>query len=183
MKKVQSAIILLSLLVFAGCGGGAKTTQTPSNTAPNATAQLPEGVLLKEAPAGAKDVSTVKKEAKAGDEVVMKGRIAGDKDVFVPQRAMFVLADTKLLACSERPGDNCPYPWDLCCETPETLKESTATVQLVDANGKPLKMDLKGVNGIKELSVLVVKGKVADREGGRLLVTASGIFIEPAAVK
>ena len=74
--------------------------------------------------------------------MVLKGRVAGAADVFVPQRAIFVMADTKLLACSERPGDNCPLPWDLCCETPETLKENTATVQLVGADGKPLKMEL-----------------------------------------
>jgi len=142
---------------------------------------LPAGLILKEAPAGAKDVSALKKDAKEGDDVVIRGQIGGDKAPFVNKRAIMRIMDMKLPACNTKPGDDCKTPWDFCCETPETLKANSATIECCNADGKPLKVELKGMNGIDNLSVVVVKGKVTSRIGDNLIIQASGIFVEKAA--
>src|SRR5690348_16160813 len=83
---------------------------------------LPAGLILKEAPAGAKDVSVLKKDAKEGDEVVIRGQVGGDEKPFVNKRAIMRIVDMKLPACNAKPGDSCKTPWDFCCETPEAIK-------------------------------------------------------------
>jgi hypothetical protein len=142
---------------------------------------LPAGLILKEAPAGAKDVSVLKKDAKEGDEVVIRGQVGGDVKPFVKNRAIVRIVDMKLPACNAKPGDSCKTPWDFCCETPEAIKANSATIECCTADGKPLKVELKGMNGIDHLSVVVVKGKVSSRVGDNLIIQASGIFVEKAA--
>lgn len=55
-----------------------------------------------------------------------------------------------------------------------------ATIQVVDASGSVLRGHLKGIGGLKELSNVVVTGRVAPVSGNNVLVVnATGIFIEP----
>lgn len=165
--------LLCSVLVLAVCF-----------TVQNSIAEdLPAGLILKEAPAGAKEVAALKKDAKEGDEVVIRGQIGGEAAPFVKKRAIMRIVDMKLPACNAIPGDKCETPWDFCCETPESLKANSAIIELCNAEGKPLKIDLKGMNGIDCLSVVVVKGKVTNRIGDNLVIRASGIFVEKVAKK
>ena len=185
LTVVFSGVVLAALI---GCGEAQKSSPNSAMSAdpaskPAATVALPDTLLLKEAPSGAKDVGVLKKEAKAGDEVVIRGQVAGRVDVFTPGRATVMLADTNLPACSLKPGDKCETPWDLCCETKEILKANTASIQVVGPDGKPLKTDLRGVSGIDHLSVLVVKGTVAAREEQNLVINATGIYVEPPVAK
>ena len=170
------------LAVLSGCGDTAapqgSSDVKPAIPGPASTAPLPAALILKEAPAGAKDIAAAKKDAKEGDEIVIRGQVGGREEVFTAGRAAFLIADMKLPACNTKPGDKCATPWDFCCETPETLKASTATIQIVDAQGKLLKTDVRGVSGIDHLSVLVVKGVVAKREEQNLVINATGIFVE-----
>ena len=177
MKTVCAVMMLgVAVLALSGCGEAQKPA-APVDVPKSAP--LPSGFILKEAPAGAKDVGATKATAKEGDEIVIRGQIGGSpKDVFNPGRASFSIADMKLPACSTKPGDKCETPWDFCCETPETLSANTAMIQFTDADGKILKNDVRGANGIEYLSVVVVKGKVAKREGPNLLVNATGVFVE-----
>jgi hypothetical protein len=80
-------------------------------------------------------------------------------------------------ACSDNPDDHCKVPWDYCCESAEDIATHAATVQVVDAAGAPLKVDVKGQNGIKELSDVIVVGKVAQAEGKVLVVNATGMYV------
>lgn len=152
-----------------GTGGG--------NAAPAAAAQLPDGVLLKEAPAGAKGVAEIKKSAKPGDEVVLLARVGGRMDPISKDRALLTVMDTSIKSCKEMPGDTCPTPWDYCCEERDSLVANSATVQIVDAAGQPLKGGLEGVGGIKPLSDIVVKGKVQQSDGKVLVVNATGVYV------
>jgi len=184
MKTMGFIGAVVLVLALSGCGsGGTKPAANGSGagtTKSTSTAKLPDGLLLKEAPADAKEIAAAKKDVKEGDEVIIRGRIAGSEEPFTPQRAQFQLADTKLLSCNERPDDPCKTPWDLCCDAPETIRAHSATIQIVDEAGKPLKMDVKGASGIDYLTVMVVKGKVARREADNLVVNATGIYIEPS---
>jgi hypothetical protein len=69
-------------------------------------------------------------------------------------------------------------PWDYCCETKEDITANSATIQIVDAKGQVLRTDLKGRRGIKELSELVVTGKVAVAEAKALVINVSSIVVE-----
>jgi hypothetical protein len=180
------AVTTVLAVALTGCGdspGAQKSTELKKESAPATSAALPAGLLLSEAPGGAKDVSATKKEAKEGDEVVIRGQVGGREEVFTAGRAAFLIADMKLPACSKRKGDKCATPWDFCCETPETRTANTATIQIVDDQGKVLKSDVRGASGIDHLSVLVIKGKVAKREEQNLVINATGIFVETAQPK
>ena len=60
------------------------------------------------------------------------------------------------------------------------ISGAVATVQVVDEKGSVLRVGLKGLGGLTELSTVIVKGTVAPASGnGVLIVNASGIFVEP----
>lgn len=150
--------------------------------AASAADKLPDGLILKESPTTAANVADLKKTAKEGEEVILRGQIGGQaKDVFSGNRAMMMVADMKLKACNKNPGDTCETPWDFCCVPQNEKAAAIAIVQVVDEKGKLVKSSLKGAGGMDHLSVVVVKGKVAKNEGGNMIVNASGIYVEPAA--
>lgn len=138
---------------------------------------LPAGMLLGKSPDSAPDVVDAKKGLKKGDKIVLKGRIGGSKDPFVKERAVFTLVGRGIKACNEIPGDNCPVPWDYCCIPRKDITLHSATVQIVDAKGMPIRTDIKGRWNIKELSELVVVGTVAEVRGDAMVVNATGIAV------
>jgi hypothetical protein len=130
--------------------------------------------LLDAEPAGARGVLETRKQAKDGDEVVMVGRIAGSKKPFVEGRASFAVTDLSIKPCE--PDEGCPTPWDCCCVPKEELLPATAQVKFVGGDGKTLGVGAKELLGVKELTVVVVKGKASRDEQGNLTVVASGLF-------
>lgn len=113
------------------------------------------------------------KESKVGDHVTFAARVAGRADPFVAGRAMMTVSDPRLLPCNEREDDQCATPADLCCESRETLLANVATVQVVDAGGKPLPIALKGVEGLDALDHVVIEGVLVERgDKGGFVVNA-----------
>jgi len=144
--------------------------------------KLPASLFLRESPTTASDVGELKKTAKEGEEVTLRGKIGGQaKDVFNSSRATFMVADMKLKSCDQMPGDTCKTPWDFCCVPVNEKAANIAVVQVVDDKGKLIKASLKGANGLDHLSIVVVKGKVSKADGKNLIVNATGIYLEPAA--
>lgn len=142
---------------------------------------MPDTVFVTKVPEKVRDVSEVRTQSpglKVGDEVVLRGRIGGSKETFVPGRAIITLVGRGLKACSDHADDHCPTPWDYCCETKEAITANSATIQVVDAKGQVLRTDLKGRRGIKELSELVVTGKVAVADAKALVINATSIVVE-----
>jgi len=182
MKRIGMFALVAGVFVvlLAGCGGAqAPTTPRPA-AAPAGGGPLPAGLILAAAPAGAKDVIVLKKDAKENDEVVVRGIIGGREKTFVSGFAMFTIADAGMTSCNLRPGDKCPAPWDFCCET--DLPKKIVTIQIPGPDGKPLKMNVQGSNGLDHLAVVIVKGKVEKKDAeGNLIINASGIFIEKPA--
>lgn len=173
-------MLAFALVVALVAGAPQATPPAPKPPAPTAPAPtIPDSTFLKEKPKDAKPVKEAKAAAKVGDTVTITGRIGGRKEPFVKNRAMFFLVDPSLKACSENPGDTCKFPWDFCCETPETMKACMATIQIVGADGKPLKVTAEGAGGMKPLSRLTVVGKVREvSKDGALVIDATGIFVE-----
>lgn len=143
-------------------------------------APLPSGLFVEKRPDNATDVSEARKAGtlKAGDEVVLRGRVGGSKEPFVAGRAVFTLMGSGLKACNENPDDKCAEPWDYCCETKKDILLNSATVRVVDDKGQPIKADLKGRRGLKELTPVVVVGKVTMVEGQAVVVNATGLYVD-----
>ncbi len=138
---------------------------------------MPAGILLEPAPADAKDVVEAKKDLKKGDRVTLKGRIGGSKQPFIKERAVFTIVGRGLKACNEMPGDKCAMPWDYCCDPREEILKHSATIQVVDNSGAPLRTDIRGRWGIKELSEVIVVGTVAEVRGNALIVNAEKLHV------
>ena len=175
MKKLLVLTVLGCAAVASGCSQD--TSTTPATESASTPAVDGSKFLLTEEPAGAADVIKVREEAKDGDEVVLVGRIGGDENPWVDGRAAFTIVDGSLKACSVIPGDQCPKPWDYCCET-DRLPASTALIKVVDAEGSLVKANAKGLLGVTELSTVVVKGKAKRDDAGNLTVLATGVYVK-----
>jgi hypothetical protein len=184
MKHATLAALLILVAPFAlpqRLAPAAEARQTPP--AP-ATPSIPATVFVKDAPKDAKDLRETKAAAQKGEiakgaSVTIRGRIGGRAAPFVKGRAIFFLADARLVACNEKPGDTCKVPWDFCCETPESLKANTATIQIVGTDGKPLKVAAEGAGGMKPLSKVTIVGTISDvSKEGTFVVNATAIHVE-----
>lgn len=122
----------------------------------------------------------MRQSAAEGEEVVLRGRIAGSEAPFTEGRAQFQLIDSKMKSCKETEGDGCPSPWDMCCEDKKTVVENSVTVQVIGAEGRPLKAELQGVSGLKPLSEVAVKGKVHKSADGKVVtVDVTELHVTP----
>ena len=108
--------------------------------------------------------------------MTITGRIGGDVDPWVKGRATFLIADHSLKACSENEGDNCPTPWDFCCEA--GIAESKATVKIVDDAGETVPTDARELLGVKELATVTIRGQAKRDEAGNLTVLATKVYVK-----
>lgn len=140
---------------------------------------LPAG-FISDAPAeGARDISEARASGtiKKGDTVVLRGRVGGSAEPFVAGRALFTLVGRGLKPCNERPDDHCTRPWDYCCDPQDEILAHSVTVQIVDSKGQPLRTDMKGRRGLKELSEVVVVGEVTVADGKAVVITATSLAV------
>lgn len=182
--KSKLIVPLLTLIVVAGCQQEqAKHDHSHTGAAPAPqTYSLPEGIdaskyVLSAEPDGAQNVIAAREAVQDDQDIVILGRIGGGEQPWVEGRAAFSIVDPSLKACNDIPGDNCPMPWDYCCET-DKLPASTALVTIVDENGDVLEADVRALLDVKELSTVVVKGKAKRDDAGNLTVLASGVYVK-----
>jgi hypothetical protein len=170
VSKLCGALALLAVAIV-GCGESNPAVQVPptraEQTAPDAT------YLLSEKPAHAKGVGEVR--TSDDREVTVVGRIGGDEKPFIDGIAAFTIVDPKVPHCS--PEEGCETPWDYCC-TQNEVKGNKAMVKIVDRQGQPVMKDAKALLGVKELSMVVVRGKAERDEEGNLTVLADHVFVE-----
>jgi hypothetical protein len=134
--------------------------------------------ILKEEPKDAMGVIDAREKAKDKGDVVVVGRIGGRKNPWVKGAAAFSIVDNSLKACSERPGDTCPTPWDFCCEA--DLPKQTLFVTILDEKtGQTLKQDARESLKLRELQTVVVQGKARRDKNGNVTIAASKVFIRP----
>ena len=171
--KTTLSIIIISALALTSC------EKPKSETAAAAPAVSVEPYFTASAPANPSPIHLLRQSTKPGDTITLTGKILGREKPFVDDRAAFILGDASALKpCNEIPGDECSTPWDVCCETAEDKLANTATIQLVDAEGRVLKQGLKGVQGLKELSEVTLVGTVAPSSSPEaLIVNATAIHV------
>src|SRR5437762_13832163 len=96
---ISGAAILATTLLLGGCEKSANPGGTSASTA---RAALPADFFLSREPAEVRDVADVRSNAKAGEPVVVRGRIGG-ADPFGKDRAIFKMVDRSLKTCAEKP--------------------------------------------------------------------------------
>ncbi|MEM7602641.1 MAG: hypothetical protein AAF357_14645 [Verrucomicrobiota bacterium] len=140
-------------------------------------------VFLDESPGEAILVSEARRSATPGETLVIEGKIAGVMSPFTEGYASAVLSNETLRTCDLIPEDECPTPWDACCEAPEVISAQVMTMQISGDDGLPVAEGLKGVKGLKELDSLVVVGTVNESSTPEnLILDLSGIFQKPAVL-
>ncbi len=145
--------------------------------APSGPATLPADLVRKGELPKAPNLGEVMKVSKVGERITFTARVAGRANPFVAGRAMMIVSDPSLKPCNEREDDQCPTPADLCCETKETLRMNTATVQVVDAKGRVIPVALSGVEGLAALDHVVVEGILVERgDKGGFVVNATRVI-------
>jgi hypothetical protein len=178
MKYPTTCLFLA--LAFVSCEKSATTSTTapPAASAPSAALSA---VMDATVSGEAKAIHIVRENAKPGDAITVTGRIMGGMHPFVEGRAAFMLGDPEVLtACNDKPGDECETPWDNCCDSKEDKKRGTATVQIINAEGRVLKEPIEGVAGIEKLSRLTVSGTVAEGSSAEsLVINATAIDVAP----
>ena len=176
MKTLFNGVMLFAIAgFFVGCGPEA-STQSPESRNGGPEVDGSQYVLSAE-PEGAGEVIQIREQAADGEDVVIVGRIGGSANPWIEGRAAFSIVDNSLKACNDIEGDNCPIPWDYCCETSK-LPTGSALVKVVDEKGELVKASAKELLDVKELSTVVVEGKAKRDEAGNLTVLASGVFVK-----
>ncbi|NQU20615.1 MAG: hypothetical protein HQ567_04980 [Candidatus Nealsonbacteria bacterium] len=169
-------LLAVVVMVVSGCNSGDNTTDADSGDTGKPSADGAK-YLLAEEPADAQEVCEVRKTAADGDEVVVVGRIGGEKDPWVEGMAAFRIADTSLKACNEREGDMCTEPWDFCCAP--KLADNIMLVKVVDATNKIVSSGAKDLLGVKELQTVVIQGTAERDDVGNVTILAKGIHVRP----
>lgn len=177
MKNLRAiGTVFAASLVFVGCSGeegGANDTGSSSTSAPkSATATW----KLTAMPDGAVDVGAVKKDAKEGDTVVIRGRIGGGMSPISDELAVFTIVDPAIVSCADMGEDHCRTPWDYCCEPQDSMTANNATIQILGDDGFALPVNLTEF-GIEPLDEVIVIGTVGPRpESAVLMIKADGVF-------
>lgn len=179
MKNIVQTLALLAVVtLFSAC----KESENDS-TGGQADGSALDSFYVDEAPADSQQISAIFADPTPGREIVVSGEVMGRMHPFVEGRGMVMLGDpTKVTPCNRIPGDECPTPWDCCCDDPEVLKKSITTIQFLDDEGKIIRNGLRGYKGIEELTFLTVKGTIAEGSNAEnLLVNAQQFHItEPS---
>jgi len=173
MIRFASVILFLASLVVSGCQPqGQSNSNGPSPARKQEAAAEGKKYLLAEEPKYPKDVAPTRKEAKDGDEVAVVGKVGGDSQPFTKGRASFLLADANLPV-----EEGCDCPWDFCEVPAERRRASVVTVKFVNDQGRTLSTEAREMFAIKELSTVVVKGKVSRDDKGNVTILATGLFV------
>lgn len=147
-----------------------------SESAPSAATSTPDSnYLVSSEPQGAVAVGDARSSVKDDQEVVLVGRIGGSADPFVDGVAAFTIVDSKVPHCSADEG--CPTPWDYCCEQ-DQVQNNIAVVKVVGAHGKPVAQDARKLLGVKELNMVVVRGKAQRDADGNLALLADQVYVK-----
>lgn len=183
MNRIQ--IVAAAAMLIGGFAGCSSSTSSPERTAvtPVSHNRQPsaEGAKyrLDAEPANAQNVIAIRADATDGEEVAVVGRIGGDVNPWIDGRAAFTIVDTSLLACSDIKGDNCPTPWDYCCET-DKLKTGKLLVKFVDEEGNLIPSDAQELLGLGELDTVVIQGTMQKTEDGAAVLLANGLYLRGA---
>lgn len=171
LKAITIALTTSTLLTLSACSESTSEPQAQSTPTQTTTQTTPHAWVLTSAPDGDVSVTQAKSNAQEGDQIIVRGRIGGRQTPISADSPVFTIVDLDLEYCGQTTEDNCPVPWDYCCETPSTIASNTATVQVLGDD-----VDLIGA-GLEPLDELILVGTVAPRPDEQVLtIRATGIY-------
>jgi hypothetical protein len=91
--------------------------------------------------------------------------------------AAFNLADVSLVPCNERDDDECPTPWDYCCEP--DVGTSHTLVKIVDEQGNVVPHSAQQLLQLEELQTVVIQGTARRDDAGNVSLLATGVYVRP----
>jgi len=169
------ATLCVALLAVSGC----QKSNESESTSSGADSGLPASLFLAEAPTGVAPIATLKETAREGDTVTVRAIVGGKLKAYVTDRAVMTVIDVSVDNPCVSDDDHCHTPWDYCCNAPEERLENMASVQIVDADGRPLAVDLGGIEQVSPLNTLIIQGTVGPRpDETTLVIHATGIYVE-----
>lgn len=173
MKKLL--ILMPVILLLSACGQEAPAPEV---------SEIPSELFTLFQPIDASAVLSpipeLRMNVSPGDEVVFMAKVMGSETPFVEGRALMVVGDEGTITSCDlmAEDDHCKTPWDACCDTRTAVLAGTATIQVLDAEGKVLRHGFRGVEGLKELSRVRVRGIVAPMSNEKaLIVNATAIEV------
>lgn len=177
MKKMTALVCVLSALALAACGRDEAKPQVQAEV-PAGADTMPADMLLKQEPAGAVAISDLRDKATAGDEIVFRGFVGGQKKPFIDSRAVMVVVDAGMPNQCTATKDHCPTPWDYCCANKKELMRNMAMVQVTGSDGKAIKADWRSLAGVKENAEVIVRGVVSKKDANTFIVNATGVYVK-----
>lgn len=158
--------ILIGLVpcLFAGCFGDTGVRDMGGSYDPR--------FLASEEPNDPLDVQQVRSTSKNDDVVVVVGRVGGSAKPFVDGLGVFTIVDLKIPTCSSDP--NCSVD---CSVSPEELKQSLATIKLIDDSGTLVGKDSRELVPVLVNSIVVVQGRASVDTHGNLTILAQNLAI------
>lgn len=175
IKQITAFAVLVAMVAAVGCK---EEPAAPASTPQASAAALPADLLATAAPQGAKAVNDVRASARDGDQVIIRGIVGGRTDPIAANRAVFTIVDPALPLCGA--DDACKTPWDACCEPTGEIAASSATVQVVDASGSPLKAGLAGLGGLAPLKQVIITGQYRPSPDGKAVtINAQSLYVVP----
>jgi hypothetical protein len=173
---MKNSIHLFALLALIGV----VTVGCAKPTTPPVASYDGSKFLLHSEPEVAQNIIAARESVKDKEPIVVIGRIGGNVNPWVEQRAAFFIVDTSLLACSDAKKDGepcgCPTPWDYCCDL-DILPAAMTLVKFVEADGTVVKHDARKIFGVTELQTVIVKGTAQRDDAGNLTILADGMFV------
>ena len=125
---------------------------------------MPDSLWIEAPTTDAVDVLAAKQVA-SGEVVTVKGQVQDFGTL-----ATFRLVDSSLPPCT----DQCPTPWDFCCEDPADILAATINVEFLDGD-LPASWSLKGAKGLDHLTKVCVTGILHTDEAGNSRLSATSI--------
>jgi len=119
-------------------------------------------------------VGAARQNAKEGETIALFGKIGGAAKPIAQNRAIFLMTDALLPACT----CGCPTPWDSCCVPRQKVVANMVTIQIPDRDGRPLKANLLGINGLEPAAEVIVRGTVVKRTPRLLILNAKNIYVK-----
>jgi hypothetical protein len=160
-------LTLTLLALFTLTTACSKPDNGPAEVPASAEAQK---LALTADPGAALAVAKVKADGPK-DEVTVEGRLYKITKGYAAMRIMDLTMDY----CGEiNKEENCPTPWDYCCNTKGDIAAGSLLVEARNADGKPLKTP--ALPNLRLLDKVKVTGKLIKDDHGNLVLLASGMF-------
>ena len=178
MKRLHARLFLLALCCLTLCcavslPGCAESSASVDGLHSGAAAGR---FILAEEPSDVQCVIDVREQMPVEGEVAVLGRIGGVKNPWTAGEASFIISDPSLITVDDDDhecGDNCPF----CAKKRAEQVSAMAFVQIVDDNGKVVRVDAQKLLGLKAEQMIVAHGAASLNRAGHLVIAARAIYV------